>query len=539
MPCRLMLLTLVPAFGLILWLALLPGCRSAPRVTYPAARTVPQVDDYHGTRVADPYRWLEELDSPETRRWIEEQNRVTRRVLDRFPGRPSIGRRLTELWNFERYGVPFKRGGRYFFHKNDGLQNQSVLYVTEDFNRPPRVLIDPNTLSADGTVALGGMEVSEDGRLLAYSVSAAGSDWLEWKVRDIETGKDLDDHLLWSKFSGAAWSHDGKGFYYGRYDAPKEGEEFKEANYFQKIYYHRLGTPQAEDTLVYERPDQKEWGFDAGVSEDGRYLLLHVWAGTDPKNRVFYRDLQDPAGKVVELLNEFDAGYVFLGNDGPVFWFRTDLDATRGRVIAIDTRNPARSAWKELIPQSADTLEQVQLVGNRFIGLYLKDARSVVRVFETDGRPVRELSLPGIGTAGGFGGRREYRETFYSYASYNTPATIHRLDMNTLESKTLFRPRLLFDPESIAVEQVFYPSKDGTRIPMFLAYKKGDALAAATGDSPSALSEGRAGRDPSRRAQGTGDPSTRPATETSPTAAPSSPPKAGVTRDKHRARATD
>lgn len=442
-------------------------------LTYPHTPRSSHTDSYHGTSVPDPYRWLEDTESPETRRWIEAQNALTRQVLDESPRRDALKKRLTELWNFERYGVPYREGGRTFFFKNDGLQNQSVLYTMHRLDEPPKVLIDPNTFSSDGTVALGGTSVSPDGRLIAYSTSTSGSDWREWKVRDIDSAKDLADHLKWAKFSGASWTKDGKGFFYSRYDEPK-GNDLKEANYYQKLYFHRIGTPQSADALVYERPDQKEWGFYGAVSEDGRYLILTISQGTDPNNRLYYKDLSDPRSPVVPLLDKADASYGFIGNDGPIFWLLTTHQAPRGRVIAIDTRRP--EAWKELIAQSENNLEDVSLVGDHFVATTLKDARSVVKVYGTDGRFVREVDLPGIGSAWGFGGKRRDAETFYAFTSFTSPTTIYRYDLATGTSTLFRKPQVDVDPSRFETKQVFYTSKDGTRVPMFITHKKGLVL---------------------------------------------------------------
>ncbi|MBI2841053.1 MAG: S9 family peptidase [Acidobacteria bacterium] len=440
---------------------------------YPPAPKADQVDDYHGSKVADPYRWLEDPDADQTRAWIDAENKVTFAYLAGIPAREGLRRRLTELWDYERFSVPFKRGSVYFYFKNDGLQNQDVLHVTNGIGGTPRILLDPNTLSADGTVALSGVVPSEDGKLLAYGISVSGSDWQEWKVRDVETGKDLSDHLKWVKFSDVSWTLDGKGFYYSRYDEPNEATRLQAVNYYQRLFYHRVGDPQTGDTLVYERPDQKEWGFGGSVTEDGRYLIIGVWHGTDPKSAVFYKDLTDPLSKVVELLKDWDASYNLIGNDGPIFWFRTDLNAPRGRVIAIDTQNPSRENWKEVIPEATETLQGVSVVGGRFIAEYLKDAHSQIKLFGLDGTFRREVTLPGIGSIGGFGGKRKDTETFYSFTSFTTPSSIYRYDISTGES-TLYRsPKVKFNPGDFVTEQVFYSSKDGTRIPMFITHRKG------------------------------------------------------------------
>jgi prolyl oligopeptidase len=451
---------------------------------YPTTKKIDQVDDYHGTKVADPYRWLEDPDSADSRAWIEAQNRLTFGFLEEIPQRARIKERLTKLWDFEKYSPPFKEGGRYFYLKNDGLQNQSVLYTIKSLDDNPRVLLDPNKLSKDGTVAMSGLDISEDGKYIAYGLSTAGSDWMEWKVREIETGNDLSDLIKWVKFSGASWTKDGKGFFYSRYDEPNEKTKLEDVNYFQKLYYHRFGTPQSEDVLIYERKDQKEWGFSGDVTEDGRYLIINVWQGTDPRNRLFYKDLEDKGSKVVELITELEAAYTFIGNDGPLFWLRTDMNATRGRIIAIDTRSPDRKNWKELVPQARETLENVSLVGDHFIASYLKDARTQVMLFDLKGKFVRELELPGIGTANGFVGKRKDTETFYAFTSFTTPTTIYRYDLKTGKSTVYRQPKVDFNPNDYETKQVFYTSKDGTRVPMFITHKKGLKL---DGNNPTYL----------------------------------------------------
>jgi prolyl oligopeptidase len=441
-------------------------------LTYPPTRKIEQIDDYHGTQVEDAYRWLEDADADETKVWVEAQNQVTFQYLNEIPVRKKIKQRLTQLWDYEKYGIPFKEGDRYFYFKNDGLQNQSILYTLTSLDAEPKVLLDPNTLSEDGTVALSGIAITEDGNRMAYGLSSSGSDWQEWKVRDVETGEDIPDLLKWIKFSGASWTKDNQGFFYSRYDEPNQATQFEDANYFQKLFYHRLGTPQSEDTLIYHRPDQKEWGFSGSVTEDGRYLIISVWRGTDPKNLVFYKDLNNPDAEVVELISKFEASYSFIDNDGSVFWFRTDLDAPRGRVIAIDTSNPTRANWVKIIPQTDETLEGVGLLNNQFVADYLKDARSQIKIFDLNGAFVREVALPGIGSAGGFGGKRYDTETFYSFTSFTTPATIYRYDMISGKSTIFRQPQVDFNPADYETKQVFYSSKDGTKVPMFITHKK-------------------------------------------------------------------
>ena len=461
------------------------GCSTmSAKLNYPATTKTNVVDNYHGTLVADPYRWLEDDNSPETKAWVEAQNKVTFAYLNAIPGRDEIHARLKKLWNFERYGVPFKQGSRYFYSRNDGLQNQSVLYTVDSLDAAPRVLLDPNTLAADGTVAIAGMSVSEDGNFLAYGTSASGSDWEEWHVRDVATGQDTADHLRWVKFSGAAWRKDGAGFFYSRYDAPKSGDSLKGLNKFQKLYYHKLGTDQSADELIYERKDQPDWGFGGEVSEDGNYLIISATAGTDPKNRVLYKDLSQPASPVVELLMDFDASYNFVGNDGSTFWFKTDLTAPRSRLIGINVTQPQRGNWREWIPQTADTLEGVSLLNNQFVARFLHDAHTVVKIFNLDGSVVREVSLPGLGTAGGFGGKRADTESFYSFTSFTAPGTIYRYDATTGNSSVFRAPKVDFDASRFETRQIFYTSKDGTRVPMFLIHKKGLKL---DGNNPTLL----------------------------------------------------
>ena len=453
----------------------------ATQCAVPRTRTVDVVDDYHGHRVVDPYRWLEDVDSDETKAWIEAQNCPTFSYLRGIPERESIKQRLTELWDYPRYGTPFKKGGRYFFFKNDGLQNQSVLYMQKSLDAEPVVLLDPNTFSEDGTVALTTTELSEDGRFLAYGLAVSGSDWREFYVRDVETRQDLSDHLRWVKFSGISWTHDGKGFFYSRYPMPSGTDTLRSANRDQKFYYHRLGTDQSQDILVYERPDQPEWGFSGGMTDDGRYLVVHVWHGTDRRNRLYYIELGDEMaptldGEMVRLLDDFDASYTLIANDGPVFYLHTDLDAPRGRLIAVDTRNPAREHWREVIPENTDVLRLVQVVHNTFVANYLHDAHTRITLFTMDGRRLANIELPTLGSVGGVSGEREDNEMFYAFTSYLYPTTIFRYDFEAGETSVFKEPEIDFDPSGYETKQVFYTSKDGTRVPMFITHRREIAL---------------------------------------------------------------
>jgi prolyl oligopeptidase len=442
----------------------------------PATRGSDQVDDYHGRQVADPYRWLEDTDAPETAAWVSAQNAVTFAYLAAIPEREAIRKRLTQLWNYERYSTPFRRAGRYFYFRNDGLQSQSVLYSQPSLDAPPAVLLDPNTMSADGTVALSMTAVSHDARYLAYGTSSSGSDWQEFRVRAVADGTDLDDHLRWIKFSGASWTRDGKGFFYSRYPEPRDAA-LTESNRNQTLYYHRIGTPQAEDVLAFAQPDRPDRGVGAQVTDDGRYAILGIWQGSATKNGLYVMDLADSAkprvdAPVVRLLDAFDAQYSFLGNDGPVLYVQTDLEAPRGRIVAIDLRRPDRSAWREIVPEGKDVLTSAGIIANTLVLEYLHDARSVLQLVGLDGTPVREIPLPAVGTVGSISGERTDREMFYSFTSYLFPTTIYRYDFASAASTVFRAPKIDFDTGPYVTEQVFFQSRDGTRVPMFITRRR-------------------------------------------------------------------
>jgi prolyl oligopeptidase len=447
---------------------------------YPTARKTDQTDDYFGTTVSDPYRWMEDVDSAELKTWIDAENELTQSYLGKIPVRETMQKRLMELINFERYTAPARRGTRYFYSHNSGLQNQSVLYWQQGLDGEPKVLLDPNTLSADGTVAISGISITDDGSLAAYSIADAGSDWVKWHVRDVTTGKDLPDLVEWSKFSGASWLKDGSGFFYERYDAPaagaSEAEALKTANYFHKVYFHRLGTPQSEDTLIFDRPDDGELNLGAQVTDDGRYLVLHQSKGTSPNNELSVKDLQLPDAPILKLIDTADATYGPIDNDGTLFWLLTTLDAPNGKVISIDLKQPEREHWKTVIPESTNKLSDISIIDNTFIANYLADAQSLVELRRLDGTLIERLALPAIGTAYGFGGLREDTETFYQFSNFTTPGTTYRLDMKTRRSTLYRQPKLLFDPALYETKQIFATSKDGTRVPMFISHKKGLVL---------------------------------------------------------------
>jgi len=442
---------------------------------YPNAKKMNQVDDFFGTKIADPYRWLEDSDAPDTRAWIDAQNALTFGYLKQVPERERITARLKALWNYERYGVPSREGRWYIYTRNSGLQNQAVVYRAASLDAAPEVLIDPNTLSKDGTVALGPTAFSDDGTYMAYAMSAAGSDWQDWRVRDVATGQDLPDLIKWSKFSGASWLKDGSGFYYSRYDAPKDGNLLQAVNKNQKVFFHAVGTPQDRDALVYERPDRPDWGFGAEVTDDGRFLLVYQTEGTDNRNRVFVRDLKDPNGRIEPFLNEFDAAYAVVGNDGDTFYVLTNNGAPRYRLLAIPRANPAPASWKTLVPESpgTDVLESVTMVNDQFVTSWMTDARTTVRLYSRAGEKLKDLALPAIGSVSGFSGRRSHTEGFYAFTSYTYPTTIFRYDFATGASTVFKQPAVDFDAAKYETVQVFHPSKDGTKIPMFLTHRKG------------------------------------------------------------------
>jgi prolyl oligopeptidase len=473
-------------FAAVMTALLITAAAVGAPIEYPKTKKVEQVDDYHGTKVADPYRWLETdvRTSKDVADWVAAENKITFDYLGTIPEREPIRRQLTTLWNYEKFSTPFKRGGHYFFSKNNGLQNQFVFYTVDKWGDTPRVLLDPNTWSKDGTVALSDVAISDDAKYAAYSTSEAGSDWQVIKVVEVASGKLLSDEIKWVKFSGIAWTNDDKGFFYSRFPAVEAGKAYQSLNRDQKVYYHRLGTPQSDDPVVYENPEHPEWNHDAEVSEDGRYLIISTTSGTASRNQVHIKDLQDAYAMPVTIVDKIENDYSFVGNDGPVLYFRTDLKAPKGRLISIDLRNPAVANWKEIIPEGEAKLQGVMYSGHRLVANYLSDAHSDIRIYDTAGKLVRNVALDGIGSAGGFGGRADDNETFYSFSSYATPPSVYRYDIATGEKSLVFRAKVAMNPAEYEVKQVFYTSKDGTKVPMFLSYKKGLKL---DGNNPTLL----------------------------------------------------
>jgi prolyl oligopeptidase len=506
--------------------------QSAP-ISYPAAARGTQVDVYSGVSIADPYRWLEDIDSPETKAWVESENRVTDGFLATIPERAAIKDKLTQLWNYARYSAPFKEGGRYFFHENTGLQNQSILYVQDGRNAAPRVLLDPNLLSPDGTVALADEAASDDGHYLAYAISTSGSDWREIHVRDVNDARDLPDTVKWVKFSGISWTHDNRGFFYSRYDEPTSGNKMTSVNRNHKLYYHRVGRPQSRDELVYDRPDQPDWLLSGSVTDDGQYLIITVQQGSDVRTRLYFIDL-DNAGKpeinnpVVRLIDKLDAAYEFVGNRGTMFYVRTDKNAPRGRIVAISIDNPREERWNTVVAESRDALVSATTAGDDIVATYLQDVHSSVRFFsvsrddmrdrrprsqqqpqpqrnpggvydDTSTSPITrgpvqltgggftprgELPLPGIGSVNEIHGRQGDDELFYSFTSFLYPTTVYRYDLKSRRNEVFRAPKVAFDPTRYETRQVFYTSKDGTRVPMFITAKKGVQL---DGNNPTLL----------------------------------------------------
>lgn len=446
---------------------------------YPPTRLGACVDDFHGTPVPDPYRWLEDTGSPETAAWIRAQNELTMEYLAGLPQRERFQERLRQLWNHERFALPVLRGGRSFHEYNDGLRNQAVLQVEEEGEEAPRTLIDPNTLSPDGTVSLTVVEPSPDGSLLGYGVASGGSDWQEFRVRDVATGEDLPDRIRWVKFSGMSWTRDGKGFFYSRYPEPA-GEDLLDANRDMWLHYHRLGTSQDDDPVVYRRPDHPEWGFGAQVSEDGRWLLIPVWHGTDPRNRLFVMRLGEGAPEldapVLELVPEPVALFAPVEVVDDVLYLVTDMEAPRRRLIKVDlsswTAGEGPDQWPTVIPQADSVLEEAHLVGGRLLLQRLRDASSQLRIHRLDGGDLGALELPGPGTVAGISGRPGEPVFYYAFTSFLHPTTIFRFDLDEGRGVVFRAPAMDFDPAPYITEQHFAPSPDGTRVPFFMTRRR-------------------------------------------------------------------
>ena len=447
---------------------------SSMTVEYPVTAMIEHVDTYHSIEVADPYRWLEDdiRESDAVKKWVSAQNEITFAYLASIPERDIIEQRLKELWDYERYSMPVKEGGLYYYSYNDGLQNQDVIYVQASLDAEAELLVDPNSWSDDGTVALASYFPSPDGRHMAYLIQDGGSDWRTARIIEVANGIVLDDELDWLKFTGLTWARDGSGFYYSRYPAIEDEEKFQSLNMNQAVYFHRLGTRMDEDALVYEQPENPEWGYSATVTDDGAHLVITVWKGTDDRYQIVHQDLTDPDARPRVLIEGFDYDYSLVGNVGSELFFRTNRDAPRNRLIAIDIDNPDPENWREIIAQRPDVLDGVSLIGGKIIADYMQDAQTIVRIFDLEGRQTGTIDLPGIGTAYGFGGKFDDPETFFIYTSYDTPTTVNRLDIETGEVTVFRQPDVDFNSDDYIVKQVFYESKDGTRVPMFISHRK-------------------------------------------------------------------
>jgi len=464
----------------VLATALLAACSSdipeavPVEIDYPQSVTVDHVDTYHGVEIADPYRWLEDdvRESADVKNWVDAQNDVTFAYLATIPERALIKKRMTELWDYERYGLPVKKGSRYFYSYNNGLQNQNVIYSQANLADDAELLIDPNDWADDGTIALAAYYPSPDGRYVAYLIQDGGSDWREAKILDVESGEELGDHLEWLKFTALSWAGDGSGFYYSRYPATSSEDKYQSLNTDMTIYFHELGSPQSEDTVAYARPDFPDWGPRAQVTDDGEHLVITISLGTDNRYQIGYQDLTDPDDEAKLIIEGFDYDYTLVGNIGSELYFRTNNGAPRNRLIVIDVNRPQPEYWREVIGETEDVLDNVSLVGGRIVAEYMQDAWSVVKIFDIEGNHVGDVNLPGIGSASGFNGTFDDVETFFSYSSFNTPGTIKRLNVVTGEIAAFKEPDVDFDPDDYVVEQVFYESKDGTRVPMFISHHK-------------------------------------------------------------------
>jgi prolyl oligopeptidase len=454
----------------------------AQKTNYPKTKQVTQIDEYHGIEVADPYRWLEDNDSAETKEWIKIQNKFTNDYLNTISERNKIKKRLTELWDYERYSPPTEAGGKYFYFKNDGLQDQSVLYVANSLDHVGRVLLDPNKLSGGGTIALSDLAVSPNGNFIAYGLSTKGSDWKVLRFRDVKTGKDFSEILKNIKQSNTSWTRDNKGVFYLQYPDRDEKADAQKIAYNKKLYYHKIGIPQSEDVLIYEYPEDPQAGMDCAVSDDGRWLIIYVGkAGAG--NAIFYKDLLKEGTEILPLVEKFDGWYGFLGSKNSTLYFRTSRNAPNRKIIAVDVSQKDKT-WHDIIPETDEPFRLSSIVNNQIIIGYLQDAHDVFHIYDLNGKFIGKANLPGIGSVRGFNGSNSDTETFYSFTNFATPPTIYRYNLKTDKNEIFRSPELNFKPENFEVKQIFYNSKDGTKVPMFIVHKKGIKLG---GNNPTLL----------------------------------------------------
>ena len=464
-----------------------PGEKDGLR--YPKARRAAIVDTYFGTKVPAPYQWMEDLNGPAVKRWVTAENRVTDSYLAKLPLRGWFQDRITALWNYAKESAPVEAGGQLFFDRNSGLQNQSVVYVQDGPAAAPRVLLDPNVISPDGSIALAGWQPTEDGRYLAYELSVGGSDWEIIHLLDVATGKALPDEVRWVKFSGVSWTNDDKGFYYSRYPEPPKGKAISEAVRDQKLYYHRLGTPQSQDELIYARPDLPEWSISGSVTEDGRYLFVYLNNGTAPENELYAADLGDPMKPHVKaplkpLFTKNDAQYVVFGHEGETLFVQTNLDAPMGRIVAVPLATPDPSHWRVVVPEGEGVIAEAAMAGGKILVDSQVVATSRLALYGTDGKELASLGMPTLGTVGGLSARNDSPNVYYLFTSFLYPTTVYHYDVSDGKTQTLFAPKVDFDPSPYETKQVFYTSKDGTKVPMFIVAKKGLKL---DGNNPTIL----------------------------------------------------
>lgn len=447
---------------------------------YPVTLKVDTIDIYHGVEIADPYRWLEDDNSDSTKAWVEKQNKLTNAYLAEIPFRQKIEDRLTQIWDYPKYGLPFKKGDYWYFYKNDGLQPQYVVYQMKSLDGEPEVFLDPNTFSEDGTVSLSGLSFSKDGKLCTYSLSTGGSDWREIFVMEVDSMKKLDDHLKWIKFSGMSWYKDG--FYYSRYDEPKEGDELKGVNENSKVFYHKAGTPQSEDELVYEDKEHPMYSWNMGTTEDEKFIIL---SGNNPSargNSIYFKKAGDPKAEFIAIQEDFDHNTWVLDNEGDELFVMTNKDAPKNKVFKFNVNSPEKI--KEVLPQTTDVLSNVEMVGGKLLVSYMHDASSKAYVYDLEGSLVHQIDLPGIGSISGFSGEKESDIAFYSFTSFTYPSMAFKYDIKENKSEIFRESGIDFDIDQYETKQVFYESKDGTKVPMFIVHKKGLEL---NGQNPTLL----------------------------------------------------
>ncbi|MBX3008482.1 MAG: S9 family peptidase [Melioribacteraceae bacterium] len=453
----------------------------AQSLVYPTSPKIEHIDDYNSVKINDEYRWLEDLNSDLTKQWVENQNNLTESYLSKIPYRDKIKTQLTEIWNYEKYSASSKIGAHYVFSKNDGLQEQSIVYIQKGLDGKPEVFLDPNKLSTDGSVSLAGLTFSKDYKYAGYGISKGGSDWREFYVMSVETKQLTGDIIKWAKFTGLAWYKDG--FFYSRYDEPKAGEELKQKNEFQKLYYHKLGTAQSDDKLIIHDKENPKRGWGASVTDDEKFLIISVWEGSSSKNMLWYKNLEENSD-IIKISETPDASYDFVENMGYLFYITTNLGAPNNKVVLVDSKNPNKNNWKVIIPESKDVIQAVSLLDNKLFVRYLKDATNVVSVFNLEGKFLYNVELPSIGTVSGFGGKKEDSETFFTFTSFTYPPTIFKYNVKENKSELFRKSDVKFIPENYETKQIFYESKDGTKIPLFIVHKKGLKL---DGNNPTLL----------------------------------------------------